>query len=339
MIISHVWHYHHSNGTLVFYYDRLYRKYPPVHMSCEVVDPDIPEFIEGYRLMSAPNRDDGSSVFMSLDPNSCEKIAIKLIRNDHIDIERFKRGVDILKSLKYPGIVFPKMITETGKFHAIIMKYALSGDLFFYILEHGAFTETDAIRIMWSLANAVHYIHQLNYIHNNLRPESVLLFNDEAEPFQTGITGFGLAMEVGSEMLFEPDEDDPYISPEFLEDGQATQASDIYSLGVTFYMMFTECFPHEWVEDGHETYFDGPLWDGMSKNLKNLLAQMLAEDPDDRLTSEDVINHPFFYDYTKGDGKTQLEVETRRILDSNLNNIMDEADEYIRKEGEFTDCF
>ena len=300
-------------------------------MICELssVPKDVPEFIQGYRLLSALNRDETSSVFLTLDPISCHKLAVKLIFHNQPENKMKLRGLEILKSVKYPGILSPQDIIKTDDYTAIITTYAFSGDLFYYMMEHGTFDEYNAKRIMWSISNSVNCLHQVNIVHNQLRPESILFVNDEEEFLDPILGSFGSAMRLGDDMMFEPDEADPFVSQELAETHIATQASDIYSLGVTFYQMIMGRFPFEYIEEGHETYFDGEEWQKISDNLIDLLGGMLCDNPDERLTIGEILNHPFFKDFKEnGDGKTLLEIDTRRIFLDTIEKIFKVADQY-----------
>ena len=49
---------------------------------------------------------------------------------------------------------------------------------------------------------------------------------------------------------------------------------------------------------GKTVQFEGPIWAKMPDNLKDLIAKMLAEDPQDRITATECLEHPYIASIT-----------------------------------------
>ena len=291
--------------------------------------------IGDFRLYCTLNKDNSTSVFSSYYPNTNHKIAIKLINKNNPDYARFKRGMDILSTVRIPNILNQQQTIETKDYYGIVFAYAFNGDVLNYMIYHGTFSEKDMQGLMRCLLTAVHGLHQMGIIHNQLRVESFLLLNDDNEPLDVVISSFGSAMREDDDMLFIPDPTDPYIAPELIdfssdenqetkEIPKATKATDIYSLGVSFYQMFTGMFPYEFLQEGHETYFEGEKWE-KSPLLSDLLAAMLVDNPEERHTADKLLHHPFFTE-SEGD-QSLLYVDRRRLFRESVIPItMDSED-------------
>jgi calcium-dependent protein kinase len=73
-----------------------------------------------------------------------------------------------------------------------------------------------------------------------------------------------------------------YIAPEIVRNSKFTKACDIWSLGVIMYILLTGSFPigGETSEEffANVLVYDGPLWDSISKEAKDLLSKMLESE-------------------------------------------------------------
>lgn len=93
-----------------------------------------------------------------------------------------------------------------------------------------------------------------------------------------------------------------YLSPEMIA-GSYQSSTDVWSLGVVFFIMLSGTFPFESATgDVQETKdiisrgrFSFPLhhWTGVSLQAQDLISQMLLMDPSRRITMEGVLAHPW----------------------------------------------
>merc|ERR1712137_803637 len=97
-----------------------------------------------------------------------------------------------------------------------------------------------------------------------------------------------------------------FVSPEIIThqpyDGRK---SDIWSIGILLYAFLVGKFPFDAEENekqGYDTVFEKIL-DGsygmpnrLSNQAKDLISRLLCDNPNQRLTASDILNHPFFDD-------------------------------------------
>ena len=91
-----------------------------------------------------------------------------------------------------------------------------------------------------------------------------------------------------------------YLAPEILEKKPYGTSSDIWSLGCLLYAMLTVALPFPIEKKSRASDVDYNHLDldylNISVNCKDLLSQLLTKDPERRLTIEQVLAHPFFFE-------------------------------------------
>jgi serine/threonine-protein kinase len=125
-------------------------------------------------------------------------------------------------------------------------------------------------------------------VHRDIRPQNILVSEDD-EGFRACISDFGLAKHVNPLKLKASTKGMPcYRAPECYDDPQAAScAADVWSLGLTIYLMLTDRFPYTGadLDEIKPEYFKQPLMPASSLNggvdelLDRILARALAIDP------------------------------------------------------------
>ncbi|WP_271898448.1 trifunctional serine/threonine-protein kinase/ATP-binding protein/sensor histidine kinase [Candidatus Phyllobacterium onerii] len=150
-----------------------------------------------------------------------------------------------------------------------------------------------ALAIAIDLTSAVGQMHRQGLIHKDIKPANVLLDDEE----RTRLMGFGLASRLRSERRAPAPPEViagtfAYMAPE--QTGRMNRSvdtrSDLYSLGVTFYELFTGNLPFtasdpmEWI---HCHIAMKPLppsehVDGLPNVLDSIILKLLSKNPEDR---------------------------------------------------------
>lgn len=123
-----------------------------------------------------------------------DKVAVKFLEKDRIsdvaDVERVSREIHILKLTRHPNIIQLYEIIETTKQLYLIMEYADGGELFDYIVNNSRVKELEACRFFQQIISGIEYIHRLNVVHRDMKPENLLLDHDGKS---VKIVDFGLS--------------------------------------------------------------------------------------------------------------------------------------------------
>lgn len=121
------------------------------------------------------------------------RVAVKILEKDRIsdvaDVERVSREIHILKLTRHHNIIQLYEIIETKKLLYLIMEYADGGELFDYIVNSSRIGEREACHIFQQIISGIEYIHKLNVVHRDMKPENLLIDNKKT----IKIVDFGLS--------------------------------------------------------------------------------------------------------------------------------------------------
>lgn len=210
--------------------------------------------------------------------------------------------VDILKQIKHPYIVQCYDVHETETKLYLFMELMSGGELFDRIVDKGHFTEQDAIGVSTKLIGSIKYLHEHGIAHRDLKPENMLMTNDTINA-EVKITDFGLSkfFDEQSAVMQTPCGTPGYIAPEVLHMKGYGKACDVWSLGVIIYILLcgfppfyadNDALLYEKIKRG-EFEFLRPYWDPISDCAKDLIRKMLTVDPQQRITCQGALDHPW----------------------------------------------
>lgn len=283
---------------------------------------------------------DGTSgqVRRAIHRKSGKERAVKVISlRRHVDISTIESEVSLLQSLDHPYIVkLIEVFVHNGVAMYLVMELVKGGDLFDCIVEKQRYSEMEARRAMRRLLSAIHYLHEeSNIVHRDLKPENVLC----SSPTDVKLADFGLAKILKADGLKTFCGTPAYFAPEVLQrrgtvagQGRYGKPADIWSLGVILYILLTGKPPFDADIDEPRAFnvdFDSDhhIWSQMA-TAKELVEQMLHQDPKQRLTVCEACDHSWI---NVDDGDTHCNplddpaTDARKRLinnDSNEGNTM-----------------
>jgi serine/threonine-protein kinase len=128
------------------------------------------------------------------------------------------------------------------------MEYAPEGDLRKYVSSRDNRLPTlQAERLFMQIVEALCAAHKSGIIHRDVKPENILVIDDQ----EVRLGDFGTAALPGDEASIEELKKGvgtfAYMAPEVLEGIEYTESCDLYSLGVTFYELLVGKHPFEGV--------------------------------------------------------------------------------------------
>ena len=229
-----------------------------------------------------------------------EKCAIKIVDKRLIegtkDIQRLKKEIKILKSIRHKNIIqlFDIMESKTNLY--FVLEYCKGGELFDYIVKNKRLKEGEACKFFQQIINGVEYLHNQGIIHRDLKPENLLL--DYKNNIK--ISDFGLSTFFSKNNFLQTACGTPfYAPPEMLEGLQYNgEASDIWSCGIILYAMLCGTLPFS--ESKEEIIVkkikshDYIIPDYLSKEAQDILYHILQVNPEERFTIEKIKQHPWF---------------------------------------------
>ena len=148
--------------------------------------------------------------------------------------ERFYSEARIGRQLAHPNVCRVYDIVETGDQQFIAMEYVDGENLDTLLRRIGRLPADKVLHLARDLCSGLAAAHERGFIHRDLKPANIMIDGRGV----ARITDFGLAAlagEVKGELAGTP----AYMAPEQLAGGTATARSDLYSLGLVLFEMFT----------------------------------------------------------------------------------------------------
>ena len=173
-------------------------------------------------------------------------VAVKILRDELVDsptfLERFRAEARHTASLAHPGIAsvfdYGEDIQSDRCIAYLVMELVAGTPLSKVLADRGVLPVGTALSFLAQTARAVHAAHIAGVVHRDIKPGNLLVLDDGT----IKVTDFGIARAVNSVPLTTAGQvvgTARYMSPEQASGGEATPASDVYSLGVIGYEMLT----------------------------------------------------------------------------------------------------
>lgn len=191
-----------------------------------------------YKIVAPIGTGGSSQVYLAQDTALNREVAIKVLdaaaAADPTLRRMFVKEARSLAALSHPSIVAVYDVGEVDGLPFIVMEHLPGGSLKQRIERNGALAPIDAASYAVDIANGLAFAHSKGIIHADLKPSNILFdSNDHAK-----ICDFGIARipqeEADTPQLFATA---MYVAPERVEGKPATQATDIYGLGLILYEM------------------------------------------------------------------------------------------------------
>ncbi len=180
-----------------------------------------------------------------VDESVIVKFMLPELTIDKKSVERFKREVKYARKVGHPNVIRVHDLLLKDDICAISMEYFKSCGLDVILDQRNFFDTRDGLKILYQVASGMAAAHKQAVIHRDLKPSNILI--DDSG--QVKIVDFGIASanstadstltQTGS-IIGSP----AYLSPERAKGKEADERSDIYSLGIVAYYMFTGQLPY-----------------------------------------------------------------------------------------------
>ncbi|WP_267618138.1 serine/threonine-protein kinase [Gordonia bronchialis] len=204
----------------------------------------MPELFDNrYEILEEIGSGGMGLILKAYDTQLDRVVALKVIREDLDDNSsrlRFIREAKIATELNHPNIVNVSALGITQDHRAyLVMDYVDGMDLRMAI--HSGLTKNDfwKTRVLTDIASALHYAHSIGVVHRDIKPANILISSQDGK---AQLADFGIALAVGSPRYTNAREvvaSLQYASPEQLSAKALARTSDIYSLGVVAYELFS----------------------------------------------------------------------------------------------------
>jgi len=237
-----------------------------------------------------------SEVKAGVDMDSQQEVAIKIVsaKYSHLAMGEF----DLTRKLKHPSIVSTHDWFIIGDQTYIVMD-KLGTDMFGFMEKYGdsGLPEEVLRKVLRDVAEALVYAHSQDIVHLDIKPDNIL-FDEDMKPV---LIDWGLASSVANGKKLKNFVGSlQYCAPEILRglafDGKK---ADSWSFGVLLYVCASGLFPWPGKTNSQvrqNIMLAEFLWPpkSLSDGFKDLLKQLLKPNPEERLSMEEVLKHPWY---------------------------------------------
>ena len=257
------------------------------------------ELIDGrYQLIRQMATGGMASIYEALDTRLDRKVAVKIMHShlaqDEQFVERFIREAKAAAALSHPNIVAvqDQGWNQNGTPAIFLVMEMIEGHtLREYLNEQGSLSVKDGIKFLLPVMSALSAAHKIGIVHRDIKPENILISKEG----RIKIADFGLAKGplLGGTMTAESSVilgSVSYLSPEQVQRGVADSRSDIYSIGITAFELFTGKKPFEGDAPIQIAYMHvnnrvpkiSSVVAGIPEQLDDLIYRATSSNPDER---------------------------------------------------------
>ncbi|MBI2841727.1 MAG: protein kinase [Acidobacteria bacterium] len=231
-----------------------------------------------YEIMRLLGRGGMGAVYLGREVALDRLVAIKVLPPDMSEAsdsrERFRREARTAARLTHPNITPLHAFGDAGGVMYFVMGYVRGESLGERLRRDGKLPPEDVRHILSEIADALDYAHRQGVIHRDIKPDNILLDDEGGRPMLTdfGVAkarGTGVTLTEKGSILGTP----AFMCPEQINARELDGRSDLYSLGVTGYMMLSGRLP-----------FEGEVRDVLLKHLTHEpppLSSLAPDAPDD----------------------------------------------------------
>ncbi|APZ91334.1 serine/threonine-protein kinase [Fuerstiella marisgermanici] len=187
-------------------------------------------------------------VYLATNQNLDRQVALKVLSprqaSRSIDyVARFENEGRAAAALVHPNIVTTHAIGKTGPHHFLEMEFVPGQSLQKEIDSTGGIGPLRATQMVVGIAEGLAMAHRMGIVHRDLKPDNVLV-TPAGHP---KIADFGLAKQIRSsnggttKLAGTPH----FMAAELWQGVEASPASDVFALGVCYYLMLTGQYPFE----------------------------------------------------------------------------------------------
>ncbi|OOF96529.1 hypothetical protein ASPCADRAFT_514808 [Aspergillus carbonarius ITEM 5010] len=216
------------------------------------------------------------------------------------------REIEIQSNLRHPNI-----LQLYGHFHdrkriILILEYAGKGELYKHLQRENRFPEWMAAQYIAQMASALRYLHRKHVIHRDIKPENILVgLHGELK-----MSDFGWSVHAPSGRRLTKCGTLDYLPPEMVDpkryEKPYDEKVDLWALGVLMYEFLVGSAPFEdtpVMTQRRIARGDMTIPSFVSSEAKDLIKKLLVVDSDQRISLEQVRQHPWIVNHCEGAAK------------------------------------
>ncbi len=201
---------------------------------------------ERYRIVSLLGRGGMGEVYRAEDLKLGNVVALKFLpaslQNDAAALVGFHAEVRNARQVSHSNVCRVYDIGEVNGLHFLTMEYVDGEDLASLLRRIGRLPADKALETAHQICAGLAAAHDCGLLHRDLKPANIMLDGRG----RVRLTDFGLALSHNDAQGRSETAGTPaYMAPEQIGKGEASVRSDIYSLGLVIYELFTGRLPFQ----------------------------------------------------------------------------------------------
>jgi serine/threonine-protein kinase len=250
--------------------------------------------LDGRYLVQSKIASGGTStVYRGLDIRLDRPVALKVMDSryagDEQFLTRFQLEARTVARLKNPGLVAVYDQGLDARHPFLVMELIEGGTLRELLAERGPMPPHAVAAVLRPVLGGLSAAHRAGLVHRDVKPENVLISDDG----EVKIADFGLVRAVAAAGITSASVilgTAAYLSPEQVRDGNAGPCSDVYSVGILAYELFTGRTPFTgdsplsiaYQRLDNDVPSPSTLIEGVPTQFDEFIACATARDPADR---------------------------------------------------------
>ena len=201
-----------------------------------------------YELVAQQGSGGMSVIYRALDRSLGRIVAIKILRpnltKDPAFLAKFQQEARSIAKMAHPNIVTVHDVGSDGATYYIVMEMITGSDLKRIIKQRGALPLDRALDYAIQLCAGLGFAHRSQLVHADVKPQNVLINREGV----VKVTDFGIAQaytdtmpQTRSKVVWGSPH---YFAPEQARGEKPSPASDVYSIGIVLFEMFTGRLPY-----------------------------------------------------------------------------------------------
>ncbi len=197
-----------------------------------------------FQLIKVLGKGASGTVYLALDTFTGSDVALKLLDPaivnspdfDHTNTVQFMNEASLAGKLSHPHIAAIIEASVTKDSGYIVIEYVHGGNLSQYTLPGSLLSQEHAIEIAFKCCGALDYAFRQDIVHRDIKPANILVVSGT----NIKVADFGAAYLSSTPNTQLAGVGSPYyMSPEQIKREPLGHQSDMYSLGVVLYQLFT----------------------------------------------------------------------------------------------------
>ncbi|HXZ14293.1 MAG TPA: protein kinase [Candidatus Sulfotelmatobacter sp.] len=194
-----------------------------------------------YDILGEAGTGSMGNVYKARDRETGETVALKLLKpeiaSDQAMMERFKNELLFARKITHKNVCRVHEFNRIGGIAYTSMEFVEGESLRSVLSRFGGLPQRKAIDVALQICSGLKEAHAQGIVHRDLKPENVMI---DAQG-NVKIMDFGIArsMEAGTRLTGSMVGTPAYMAPEQVSGKQVDYRTDIYSLGLMLYEMFT----------------------------------------------------------------------------------------------------